>query len=534
MSASIPVASTRKHRAFRARPIAASIAFALALGGATTLAYAHTASVNTVAGLKAAILAANTDGLDDVITLTSNITFVSAADAIAINVTDGKTLTIVGGGFTLSGANLARVLNITAGTVVMQNLTITKGTLSGNGGSFGAGINGGSALGAGISNAGSLTISNVTITQNTATGGGAGGNGGAGSGANGIGGGTGGGGAVGSLGNGGNGGTSGIASLYVGLGGTSAGGGAGGAAAYSAVSGGVGGTAMAGLTTIGGGGGGGSGIGGRGGIGGAAAGAIYNTGTLNVIGGSVISNNAGAGGGGGANEFSGARGGFGGRGVGGIWNQGGTVDISAASMSAMAGNFGASGGIGGVSSFGSNVGFSSPPSVNNIFTDTSTVNTALVQNRYRIYVPSTGGYLYTTDSNEYQALIKLTGTYVDDGIDHKILSQAFTASGITAIPYYRLYIKPIRQHFWTTDVNEYNVQRAKTAEFGDDGIDGYIFPTAGVPGTVPLYRLSIKGTAIHYWTTNKNEFDTLVATRVGIGEGAIGNPPGVTGYVMPK
>ena len=63
---------------------------------------------------------------------------------------------------------------------------------------------------------------------------------------------------------------------------------------------------------------------------------------------------------------------------------------------------------------------------------------------------------------------------------------------------------------------------------------GYIFPTAGVPGTVPLYRLSIKGTAIHYWTTNKNEFDTLVATRVGIGEGAIGNPPGVTGYVMPK
>ena len=95
MSAPIVVASTRKRSAFRARPIAAGIALALALSGASTLTHAHTASVNTVAQLKAAILAANTDGLDDVITLTSNITFASAADAIAINITDGKTLTIV-------------------------------------------------------------------------------------------------------------------------------------------------------------------------------------------------------------------------------------------------------------------------------------------------------------------------------------------------------------------------------------------------------------------------------------------------------
>ena len=147
----------------------------------------HTVSVNTVAGLKAVILTAQTNNLDDTITLTGNITFASAADAITINVTDGKTLTIQGDGFTLSGANLARVLDITAGTVVIENFTITNGTLSGNGGSFGAGINSASGLGARIFNAGTLTISNATITQNTATG----------SGTNGIGGGTGGNGAVG-------------------------------------------------------------------------------------------------------------------------------------------------------------------------------------------------------------------------------------------------------------------------------------------------------------------------------------------------
>ena len=464
----------------------------------------HTVSVNTVAGLKAVILTAQTNNLDDTITLTGNITFASAADAITINVTDGKTLTIQGDGFTLSGANLARVLDITAGTVVIENFTITNGTLSGNGGSFGAGINSASGLGARIFNAGTLTISNATITQNTATG----------SGTNGIGGGTGGNGAVGNLGSGGNGGTGSAGDLYFGRGGTNLGGGAGGPAVDSVVAGGAGGTATASTATIGD-GGGGFDFRGAGSVSGAAMGAIYNTGTPNIVGASVISNNAGAGGGGGANDRPGTCGGFGRRGVGAIWNQSGAVNINASSLSAMVGNNGASGVIGGVSSLGSNVGFSSPAGANNIFNDSTTVDAALVLNRYHIYVPSTGGYLYTTDRNEYQALIKLIGTYVDDGIDHKIISQPYTAGSITAIPYYRLYIKPIRQYFWTTDVSEYNVQRAKTAEFGDDGIDGYIFPTAGVPRTVPLYRLAIKGTALHYWTTDKNEFDTLVATRVG-------------------
>jgi hypothetical protein len=46
------------------------------------------------------------------ITITTNITFGLNTDTIAINVTDGKTLTIVGGGNTRSGANLTRVLDV--------------------------------------------------------------------------------------------------------------------------------------------------------------------------------------------------------------------------------------------------------------------------------------------------------------------------------------------------------------------------------------------------------------------------------------
>ena len=95
-------------RYFRPRPVAAAIAFVLAVGGISPVALAHTASVSTVAQLKAAILTAQTDNLDDVITITGNITFAAAADAITINVTDGKTLTIQGGGFTINGAHQAR------------------------------------------------------------------------------------------------------------------------------------------------------------------------------------------------------------------------------------------------------------------------------------------------------------------------------------------------------------------------------------------------------------------------------------------
>jgi len=47
----------------------------------------HYGQVSDVTGLKAAIATGNTDNVDDIITLTGNITFASATDAITINVT---------------------------------------------------------------------------------------------------------------------------------------------------------------------------------------------------------------------------------------------------------------------------------------------------------------------------------------------------------------------------------------------------------------------------------------------------------------
>ncbi|RZJ41713.1 MAG: hypothetical protein EON86_09210, partial [Brevundimonas sp.] len=129
-----------------------------------------------------------------------------------------------------------------------------------------------------------------------------------------------------------------------------------------------------------GGGGGGSGWDGNGGVGGAAVGGIYNTGTVNIIGTSVIASNLGAGGGGGGGGGAGNHAGVGGLGVGAIWNQGGTVNITAANFAAMAGNAGASGAIGGVVNSGSNSGFTTPTSVNNIYNNGGTLNTSYVPN----------------------------------------------------------------------------------------------------------------------------------------------------------
>jgi len=335
----------------------------------------HTASVNTVAQLKAAIATGSIDGQDDVITLTGNITFAGAADAVSVNVTDGHNMSIVGGGFTLSGGNLARVLNVAtsgAGSAVsIDNLTITNGLAAGAGGSSDrtVGSPGSAGLGGGIQNSGVLTISNSTITVNKASGGGGsggssglinGGGGGGGGFGSGLGG-TGGDSAYGTgpssspgAGVGGSGGHGGGRPSGGGAGGSSGGGSGGSYGGLSGYSvGGNGGTANNGSISIGG-GGGGAGGNGLGGAGGGAAGAIYNTGTLTITG-SSITNNIGAGGGGGggaANYASSGNGGAGGVGVGGIWSTGTLIMDTTSSNSVSTGNIGAGGSGGGASGTG--------------------------------------------------------------------------------------------------------------------------------------------------------------------------------------
>ena len=329
---------------------------------------ASTASVSTRAELVSAIAAAVGDGSDDTITLTQDITL-SSAQTISIAVTDGKTLTIVGGGHILSGGNVTRVLSTSTtnagSTIALQNLTIANGLVTGAGGnapSSGA-VAGSDALGAAISNTGTLNISGVTFSGNKAAGGGGG--------AAGPGGQSGGGGGGGGFGttNGAAGGSNdgySAGSASAGTGGHGAGtnsdpgiGGSGGSSGGSSnagaggvlsggSTGGNGGNANAGSGISIGGGGGGGGNYAAGARGGNAVGAIYNNGGTIKISTSTFSNNIAAGGGGGGGSvyamFPG-NGGDGGYGVAAIWNKTGTVSADASTKTSITGatNVGAGG-----------------------------------------------------------------------------------------------------------------------------------------------------------------------------------------------
>ncbi|MDR6153050.1 putative repeat protein (TIGR02059 family) [Acidovorax delafieldii] len=415
----------------------------------------HTASASTQAQLAAAIAMGATDGLADIITLTSNITFGSASDTLVLNITDGQTTSIVGGGFTVNGNSLGRVINVLGGTVAISDLTVTGGLLFGNGGVSGNNLAawGGAGLGAAIYNAGTLTLTGVTVTGNAATGGGGGGGvssvyrgggGGGGSGAGGIGGGTGGnastGGAPGSIYNGaaggsGSGGNGGGYSTQGGTGGTGSGGGAGGVGVIGYTNGGAGGTASAGALTIGG-GGGGAGWDSAGGAGGSATGGIHNIGTLTIYN-STITNNIGAGGGGGGGAAAGSgsngSGGAGGAGTGAIGNVGGTVLVDAATNANFSGNAG-TGGSGGTANAGGASNGANGVGASNIGNSLGGVSGITPQLTSATYDASTGVLAVTGASMVTGDTISVTGLTLTGqaGATYTLTSANVTASSSTA------------------------------------------------------------------------------------------------------
>ncbi|MBF0589699.1 MAG: DUF4347 domain-containing protein [Magnetococcales bacterium] len=310
----------------------------------------------------------------DTITFSSSVTTVTLSSgqlSIAKNLTiDGDLNNDSSPDVTVDANYTSRVFYISSGTVVLEGLTITHGLLYGDGGdgSKTDGGTGGDALGAGIYNAGTLTIASSTITMNLASGGGGGGGGGGGTyygmggggggGYNGTGGGKGGSslanngaantGYSGSNGTGGDAGDTNLTdpvNYSWGKGGSTTGGVL--SAGYGDRSnGGAGGSASASGIKIGGGGGGysyGEETSGTGGQGGHAVGGIYNASgaTLNIAS-TTFSKNFGAGGGGGGGKVTAPAGlgqataantGSGGYGVGAIWNvSGGTLNYDSSTV----------------------------------------------------------------------------------------------------------------------------------------------------------------------------------------------------------
>ncbi|MBV9461043.1 MAG: hypothetical protein JO141_26530, partial [Bradyrhizobium sp.] len=289
--------------------------------------------------LRAAITAADAaPGSTITFNLPANSTILLASDLPAI--TASTTINGSGAsGLTLSGNNASRGFFVYSGTVSISNIAITNTQAHGGDGGWGGG---GAGMGGGlfVASGAHVTVSNVAIQSSRATGGnatsfaiGGGGLGGASGGTNG----SAGGGGVGNLANGGNILSNGISGIVLGA---PSGGGGGNGASFGGANG--------------GGGGGGDGVsgGGGGGVGGATG-----------AGGSGSNGGFGGGGGGSGLTIAGGNGGAGGFGGGG----GGARTAAGATTTGGAGGYGGGGGAGRFIALGNAGGFGGGAGVANGF-----------------------------------------------------------------------------------------------------------------------------------------------------------------------
>jgi len=132
--------------------------------------------------------------------------------------------------------------------------------------------------------------------------------------------------------------------------------------------------------------------------------------------------------------------------------------------------------------------------------------------RYRLYSPVTLEHHFTTAENEYNVLGTFAGTWFQEGAAGKVLNNPGSFNGVQAVPYYRLYCDTVRWHHWTTDPNEYYTLMDLPC-WHAEGVDGYILPSPAA-GTMELYRLVLLGgTGLHHWTVDPNEVAVLTNGR---------------------
>ncbi len=131
---------------------------------------------------------------------------------------------------------------------------------------------------------------------------------------------------------------------------------------------------------------------------------------------------------------------------------------------------------------------------------------------YRIYDPFSASYLYTFDANEYNTLG--TRGFVLQGASGLVMDGPTTVGGVTNIAWYRVFVNATNSHLWTSDRNEFltliNAQQAYVGE----GVAAFVMPyinalgvvSPQVTNTIPFYRAAFQGRNLHFWTSDADEF----------------------------
>ncbi len=116
---------------------------------------------------------------------------------------------------------------------------------------------------------------------------------------------------------------------------------------------------------------------------------------------------------------------------------------------------------------------------------------------YRLYMPTNGEHLYTTDAHEKDVL------YTQHKWGYEGIGWYTSSSGT---PVYRLYNPGLRNHLYTTDTNEVETL-CRYHGWQKDNNGRPVFYSSG---NVPIYRLYNRGLkGMHHLTTDVNEYNTL-------------------------
>ena len=160
---------------------------------------------------------------------------------------------------------------------------------------------------------------------------------------------------------------------------------------------------------------------------------------------------------------------------------------------------------------------------------------------YRLYQPSTGEHLYTTDINEKNVL------YGQHGWGYEGVAWYAPNAG-TAV--YRLYNPGLKRHLYTSDLNEVQVLTSRHGWQSDN--NGH--PVFYSGGSIQIYRLYHSRSLLHHWTMDANEYQILprhgwkqegvsfsgtkkgqpIQTQYAVDEAIAANIRGFGGYNMPS
>ncbi|KAJ7627980.1 hypothetical protein DFH06DRAFT_1006585, partial [Mycena polygramma] len=135
---------------------------------------------------------------------------------------------------------------------------------------------------------------------------------------------------------------------------------------------------------------------------------------------------------------------------------------------------------------------------------------------YRDFNDAIGDHFYTTNVSEYNSAN--AGGYFAESVRFAVFSTAQPST----TQFIRLYNGGLGDHFFTTNSTEASNAAATGGYVLEDLAPMFIYPTQ-VCGSVPLYRSYSSAKTDHFYTTSQSEQDTLQGYNFEL----------IAGYVLP-